>query len=114
MEATPPRRPLGARCCRFISPLPRPVPLGKLTSVTLTGNALAPVSGIFSPDNTIFFAGTTGDNQLHLIDTTTLVDTKTDQPQAHGYQWQSVAAGVSRGQAETDYLMLEGHGGQVG
>ncbi len=54
--------------------------LGTLSSVTLTGNALAPVSGIFSPDNTIFFAGTTGDNQLHLIDTTTLVDTKQIDP----------------------------------
>jgi trimeric autotransporter adhesin len=54
--------------------------LGKLTSIPLTGSALAPVSGIFSPDNTIFFAGTTGDNQLHLIDTTTLVDTKQLNP----------------------------------
>ncbi len=53
---------------------------GTLSSVTLTGNALAPVSGIFSPDNTIFFAGTTGDNQLHLIDTTTLLDTKQIDP----------------------------------
>ncbi len=54
--------------------------VGKLTSISLTGSALAPVSGIFSPDNTIFFAGTTGDNQLHLIDTTSLVDTKQINP----------------------------------
>jgi trimeric autotransporter adhesin len=54
--------------------------LGTLSSVTLTGNALAPVSGIFSPDNTLFFAGTTGDNVLHLIDTTTLLDTKQIDP----------------------------------
>ena len=54
--------------------------LGTLSSVTLTGNALAPVSGIFSPDNTLFFAGTTGDNLLHLIDTTKLVDTQQIDP----------------------------------
>jgi hypothetical protein len=54
--------------------------LGTLSSVTLTGNALAPVAGIFSPDNTLFFAGTTGDNVLHVIDTTTLLDTKQIDP----------------------------------
>jgi trimeric autotransporter adhesin len=54
--------------------------LGTLSSVTLTGSALAPVSGIFSPDNTIFFAGTTGDNLLHLIDTTKLLDTQQIDP----------------------------------
>ena len=53
---------------------------GTLSSVTLTGKALAPVAGIFSPDNTLFFAGTTGDNQLHVIDTTTLLDTKQIDP----------------------------------
>jgi hypothetical protein len=54
--------------------------LGTLGSVKLTGNALAPVAGIFSPDNTIFFAGTTGDDLLHLIDTTTLLDTQQINP----------------------------------
>jgi trimeric autotransporter adhesin len=54
--------------------------LGTLSSVTLTGNALAPVAGIFSPDNTLFFAGTTGDDQLHVIDTTTLLDTQQINP----------------------------------
>ena len=53
---------------------------GTLSSVTLTGNALAPVSGIFSPDNTLFFAGTSGDNLLHVVDTTKLLDTKTLDP----------------------------------
>ena len=84
--------------------------LGTLSSVTLSGNALAPVAGIFSPDNTIFFAGTSGDNQLHLIDTTTLLDTTADQPQADGYQWQTVAAGIPGSQAETDYLIGVGVG----
>ncbi len=54
--------------------------LGTLGSVKLAGAALAPVAGIFSPDNTIFFAGTTGDNLLHLIDTTTLLDTQQINP----------------------------------
>jgi trimeric autotransporter adhesin len=54
--------------------------LGTLSSVKLTGNALAPVAGIFSPDNTMFFAGTTGDNLLHVIDTTTLLDTQEINP----------------------------------
>ena len=54
--------------------------LGTLSGVKLTGSALAPVAGIFSPDNTIFFAGTTGDNQLHLIDTTSLLDTQQINP----------------------------------
>jgi trimeric autotransporter adhesin len=53
---------------------------GTLSSVTLSGKALAPVAGIFSPDNTLFFAGTTGDNQLHVIDTTTLLDSKQIDP----------------------------------
>jgi hypothetical protein len=53
---------------------------GTLSSVTLTGKALAPVAGVFSPDNTLFFAGTTGDNQLHVIDTTTLLDTQQINP----------------------------------
>jgi trimeric autotransporter adhesin len=53
---------------------------GTLSSVTLTGGAIAPVAGIFSPDNTLFFAGTSGDNLLHVIDTTTLVDTKQLDP----------------------------------
>jgi hypothetical protein len=54
--------------------------LGTLSSVKLTGTALAPVAGIFSPDNTLFFAGTTGDDQLHVIDTTTLLDTQEINP----------------------------------
>ncbi len=54
--------------------------LGTLSNVKLTGNALAPVAGIFSPDNTLFFAGTTGDNLLHVINTTTLLDTQEINP----------------------------------
>jgi hypothetical protein len=52
--------PAGGRCCRSTSPTDAAGTLGTLSSVTLTGTALAPVAGIFSPDNTIFFAGTSG------------------------------------------------------
>jgi hypothetical protein len=34
----------------------------------------APVAGAFSPDNTLFFVSTSGDNLVHYIDTTTLTD----------------------------------------
>jgi hypothetical protein len=54
--------------------------LGTLSSIKLAGTAVAPVAGIFSPDNTIFFVGTSGDNQLHLINTTTLLDTQQINP----------------------------------
>ena len=74
----------GQRICgprTRLSSAPAPAgALGTLSSVTLTGNALAPVAGIFSPDNTLFFAGTTGDNLLHVIDTTKLVDTQQIDP----------------------------------
>jgi trimeric autotransporter adhesin len=53
---------------------------GTLSSVPLSGGAIAPVAGIFSPDNTLFFAGTSGDNLLHVIDTTALTETKTLNP----------------------------------
>ena len=77
-DATAP--PAGGALLPVYKPSATAGTLGTLGSVKLTGNALAPVAGIFSPDNTIFFAGTTGDDQLHLIDTTTLVDTKQINP----------------------------------
>jgi trimeric autotransporter adhesin len=54
--------------------------LGTLGSVTLAGSATAPVGGVFSPDNSIFFAGTTGDNLVHFIDTSKLTDTQQIDP----------------------------------
>jgi hypothetical protein len=77
-DATAP--PAGGALLPVYKPSATAGTLGTLGSVKLTGNALAPVAGIFSPDNTIFFAGTTGDDQLHLIDTTTLVDTQQINP----------------------------------
>ncbi|MEO6982862.1 MAG: hypothetical protein ABI072_07075, partial [Edaphobacter sp.] len=35
---------------------------------------IAPVTGVFSSDNTTFYVGTSGDNLVHLIDRGTLLD----------------------------------------
>jgi len=55
---------------------------GTLTQVALTGGATAPVVGVISSDNTTVYIGTTGDNQVHLINRSTLKDdaTKTLNP----------------------------------
>jgi hypothetical protein len=44
----------------------------------------APVAGAFSPDNTLFFVSTSGDNMIHYIDTTTLKDTQQIAPDLPG------------------------------
>jgi trimeric autotransporter adhesin len=72
--------PAGGALLPVYKPSTQAGTLGTLSSVPLIGSALAPVSGIFSPDNTIFFTGTSGDNQLHLINTTTLLDTQQINP----------------------------------
>jgi hypothetical protein len=38
-----------------------------LSSLPLVGAATAPVTGVFSPDNNIFFVGTAGDNLIHYL-----------------------------------------------
>ncbi|SEC18782.1 hypothetical protein [Terriglobus roseus] len=53
---------------------------GTVKAVTLTGTATAPVSGVFSSDNKFFFAGTSGDNQVHVITRSTLTDTSQIAP----------------------------------
>ncbi len=53
---------------------------GTLGTVQLSGGAQAPVAGVFSPDGSIFFASTSGDNLVHMVDTTTLTDTQTINP----------------------------------
>jgi sugar lactone lactonase YvrE len=53
---------------------------GTLSSVPLSGSAIAPVAGIFSPDYQTFFVSTTGDNLVHLISTPTLTDTQQLNP----------------------------------
>ena len=53
---------------------------GTLSNVQLSTGAQAPISGAFSPDDSTFFVGTSGDNQLHLIDVPSLTDTQTINP----------------------------------
>ncbi|MDE1176150.1 MAG: hypothetical protein PW789_06025 [Edaphobacter sp.] len=50
---------------------------GVLSQVALTSGATAPVAAVPSADNTTLYVGTSGDNQIHLINTTTLVDDAT-------------------------------------
>jgi len=40
---------------------------GTLSYVLLTGTATAPISGVWSTDNTTFYTGTSGDNEVHEI-----------------------------------------------
>lgn len=54
--------------------------LGTLSTIQLSTGAVAPVAGIFSPDGTIFFVSTSGDNLVHFVNTSTLQDTQTIDP----------------------------------
>lgn len=60
--------------------------LGTLGYLTLTGSSsiTAPLAGAFSPDNTLFFVSTGGDNMVHYIDTNTLTDTQQISPKLPG------------------------------
>jgi trimeric autotransporter adhesin len=53
---------------------------GTLSYVKLSGSAVAPLGGVVSADNTTFFAGTSGDNLVHLIKSSTLTDSSTLAP----------------------------------
>jgi len=53
---------------------------GSLSNVQLSTGAAAPIVGAFSPDNSLFFVGTSGDNLLHLVNVPTLTDTQTMDP----------------------------------
>jgi hypothetical protein len=50
---------------------------GTIANVQLSGSAIAPVVGVVSSDDSTFFVGTSGDNNIHLIDRTTLIDDPT-------------------------------------
>jgi trimeric autotransporter adhesin len=54
--------------------------VGTLTNVQLSGGAQAPIAGVFSPDETLFFVSTSGDNLVHFVDPATLKDTQTIKP----------------------------------
>jgi hypothetical protein len=53
---------------------------GTISNVQLSGGAKAPIAGIFSPNTTIFFVSTSGDNLVHFVDPATLTDIKTINP----------------------------------
>ncbi len=54
---------------------------GQVSNVQLTAGALAPVAGAFSPDAASFFVSTTGDNLIHVLNSSTLKDTQQLNPQ---------------------------------
>jgi hypothetical protein len=54
--------------------------VGTVGGVTLANGATAPVTGVFSSDNKLFFVGTAGDNLVHLITRSTLTDTSQIAP----------------------------------
>jgi len=53
---------------------------GTMSSVQLSGSAQSPIDGIFSPNQTIFFVSTSGDNLVHYVNPSTLTDTQTINP----------------------------------
>ncbi len=53
---------------------------GTISSIKLANGATAPVAGVFSSDNKLFFAGTAGDNQVHIITRSSLTDTSQIAP----------------------------------
>jgi hypothetical protein len=53
---------------------------GTATYIKLSGTAIAPIAGVISADNSTFYAGTSGDNLVHLITRSTLTDTSTLAP----------------------------------
>ena len=54
--------------------------VGTLSNVQLSGAAKAPIAGVFSPDETLFFVSTSGDDLVHFVDPSTLTDTQTIKP----------------------------------
>jgi trimeric autotransporter adhesin len=67
--------PAGGALLPVYEPSAQPGNPGTMTNVKLAGNAIDPIDGIFSPDNSLIILSTTGDDQLHLINTSTLTDT---------------------------------------
>lgn len=54
--------------------------MGTVGSIKLSGAATAPVAGVFSTDNLSFYAGTSGDNQVHVVNRGTMKDSSTIAP----------------------------------
>lgn len=53
---------------------------GQVVNIPLSGQAGAPVSGVFSPDTTTFYTSTSTDDLVHFINTSTLTDTQQVNP----------------------------------
>lgn len=53
---------------------------GKVVNVPLSGQAGAPISGVFSPDTTTFYTSTSADDLVHFINASTLTDTQQINP----------------------------------
>jgi len=65
--------------------------------VTLTGTPTAPLTGVFSLDNTLFFVSTSGDDLVHYINMQTLTDSQQINPgllDANGNPLPATAIGV--------------------
>ena len=54
---------------------------GLVSKVQLAAGALAPIAGAFSPDAASFFVSTTGDNLIHVVNSSTLKDGQSLNPQ---------------------------------
>lgn len=65
---------------------------GTLTDIQLGSSVGNPIAGAFSPDGNIFFASTSGDDLIHMIDPSTLKDTGTLNPGLIGSSQQPVPA----------------------
>ena len=57
---------------------------GAVSNVQLAAGAVAPIAGAFSADAANFFVSTTGDNLIHVVNTSTLKDTEQLNPQLTG------------------------------
>lgn len=64
----------------YYVPSTNPGSAGTMSSIQLSGSAKSPIAGIFSPNETLFFVSTSGDNLVHFINTSTLQDTQTINP----------------------------------
>ena len=74
------------------TPSATPDAVGTLQNVQLAAGALAPIAGVFSPDSSSFFVSTTGDNLIHILNTTTLKDGQQLNPQLTNSTGQPVPA----------------------
>ncbi|MGA8163173.1 MAG: hypothetical protein WCB76_20360 [Acidobacteriaceae bacterium] len=52
----------------------------QLSTISNYAAPQSPLAGVFSPDGSIFFVSTSGDNLVHMVDTTSLTDTGTIDP----------------------------------